>query len=476
MKKLSIFAVALLMAGFIFNQSYASAQNGKEVKMEEKDTTNYVKSSGIVKDVVVKNDNVTLTVASEGKEPITTIFTINDETLLWNSGSTNTIQKDSFKKGQRIDAYYDKNKPMIMIYPAQISPELVIVHDEKKPAYVKVSQFDNNFVSLDNKLKLNISKETIIVNEKGEKVKQQDLNGKELVVFYTFTTRSIPSQTTPSKIVAVDSMSQEDTSNYMKSSGIIKDVSKKDGKVTLTVVTEEKEPQTTIFTINKDTLAYNSGTAKATQKESIKKGQRIDAYYDKNKPMILIYPAQISPELVILHDEKKLGSVKVAKFDDEFLSLDKELKLNIGKETVLVNEKGEKIEKEDLHGKELVVFYTITTMSIPAQTPPNKIVAINYLSPEIKEVQNIIEKDHYMQNGTKMIPLKKVAEYLGYDVKSHPKKGSNILTLGNSSLTITLGEKTYSYNRSLRQFAEKPILKNNNIYVSEDILELLIQQ
>lgn len=267
---------------------------------------------------------------------------------------------------------------------------------------------------------------------------------------------------------------QKDTSNFMKSTGVIKDIETKDGIVTLTVESEEKEPQITNFKLNDETLLFNSGTTKAVEKVTFQKGQRIDAYYDKNKPMIMIYPAQIYPELVIVHDEAKMGSVKVSKFDDEFLSLDNELKLNIGEETLLVNEKGVELEQADLKGKELVVFYTITTMSIPAQTPPTKIIAIDSLSPEMKEVQTIIENDHFIQNGTKMIPLKKVAEQLGYSALTYSKRLGTYLKLENSSLIITVGDKTYSYNRSLRQFTENPVLKNDKTYVSEDILDVLV--
>ena len=481
MKKIGIFTVALiLVVGFGFYQPFAKAQSEEETMVEEKDTSNFIKTSGIITNIVKQDETVTLTVESEDKEPQISILKLTDETLVFNSGTSKALKKETFKKGQKVDAYYGKNKPMIMIYPPQISPELVIVNDTEKFGNVKVSKFDNKLVSLDNDLKLNIGKETTIVNEKGEKLDQKGITEKELVVFYTVSTRSIPAQTTPSKIIAIDysdsEMQQEDTTNYMKFSGIIKDIATKDGKAILTVDTEEKEPQTTIFTITDDTLLFNSGTTKTVKKDSFKKGQRLDAYYDKNKPMILIYPAQITPELVVVHEEGKLGSVKVSKFDDEFLSLDKELKLNIGKETLLVNEKGEKIKQEDLNGKELVVFYTIMTMSIPAQTPPSKIVAINYLSPNMKEVLNIIKKDHFIQNGTKMIPLQKVAEQLGYEVKTDSKRFSTTLSLGNSTIKITRGKKTYSYNKSIQQFKEKPVLKNNKLYVSEDILELLNQQ
>ena len=44
----------------------------------------------------------------------------------------------------------------------------------------------------------------------------------------------------------------------------------------------------------------------------LKKGATVEAYYDKNKPMILIYPTTVTPEIVIVKDEKVLGEVKSA--------------------------------------------------------------------------------------------------------------------------------------------------------------------
>jgi len=163
--------------------------------------------------------------------------------------------------------------------------------------------------------------------------------------------------------------------------------------------------------------------------------------------------------------------------------------LNIGEETPLFNQQGEAIEMKDLHGKELMVFYSITTMSLPPQTPPTKVIALDNATeeapgeetpevkpdPEVTVVDEIIANDHYMKNGVKMIPLRKVAEQLGYKVLSQAKTNGALVTLENSSFTITRGEKMYGYNKSLRQFEVAPELKDKKTYVSEDFLELLIQ-
>lgn len=283
----------------------------------------------------------------------------------------------------------------------------------------------------------------------------------------------------------------KDASDFMRATGVITNIENRDNDLMVTV--ESEEGLITIFRIQDKTLLFNSGTTEEIQSADLKKDMKVEAYYDKNKPMILIYPAQITPELFFVMDEEKPSSIKVGKFDEDFLSLDKELKLNIGEETTIVNQQGEKITKDELTGKELAVFYSITTRSLPPQTPPDKIVALDPLtdegtdeegeetpeSPETPEIPNtivnMIENDHYMKDGVKMIPLRKVAEELGYTVKSQPKVNGAILTKENRSFTITRGELTYGFNKSLKKFEAAPELHEwNKTYVSEDFLEALL--
>ncbi|WP_277584840.1 stalk domain-containing protein [Psychrobacillus antarcticus] len=468
MKKICGVIVIILTLGLIWSQGSVSAQND-DVKVG---TTNFIKASGIITNVETKEDTTTLTVETTGKEPQITFYKVTNETMLYSSGSTKKMDKTALQKGRQIDAYYAKDKPMITIYPAQISPELVVIHDDKTFGSVKVGKFDEELRSLDNELNLKVDNKTILENTKGDKIERQDLSGKELIVFYTMATKSIPAQTTPTKIVAISPVETEDASNFMKFSGVITEITNDKNQIELTVVTEGDEPITTIFPLDNNVLLFKGTNAEPFKKESFKKGQKIEAFYDKNKPMILIYPARITPEIVVVQDKEKFNFVKVAKFDHNLISLDQELQLNISKETDIRNEKGEVITQEDLEGKELIIFYNTATKSIPAQTVPTKIVAVNYLSPELKQ---IINDDHYIQNGVKMIPLHQVAEYLGYEVKDYTVPTQKLVTLtkGNSSFQIFRNMKVYSYNKSLQLFSEKPIVKDKKTYVSEEILDIL---
>lgn len=458
---LSFIAICLLLA-----PTFVLAKEG-----EDSMNSKLERFTGVVKEITHKTDSVILTVETEEKEPIVTIFTISDETLLFNSGTTKEIKQKDFVKEQRIEAYYDKTKARIMIYPAQITPELIIAHDSKNVGFFKVGMFDERLTSEDNQLKLNITKDTLVVNKQGENIVQKNFAGHELIVFYKNSTRSIPAQTIPSKIVVLDD-EEQNASNFIKFTGTVKEVTKGNKEVTLTVETDDDEPQISMFVLNKDVIALNNASTIEVSIDSFQKGTKVDAYYDKNKPMILIYPPRITPDIIVAHGEK--GSlVKVSKFNEELVSLDRELQLKITDKTKLVDEKGKKIRQQELKDKELIVFYS-PPKGEQKLTTPSKIIAIDYVEPAVRELNHIIEENYFIHNGIKMIPLRQVAQHLGYEVISHPKRNSMYLKLGNGSFTITRGELKYGYNRSIREFKEAPILHNMQTYVSEDILELLI--
>ena len=197
----------------------------------------------------------------------------------------------------------------------------------------------------------------------------------------------------------VSSGKEKYATSFMKFTGVIQEI-ERDGKETRLTLENDKG-LIMIMRINDNTLKFNSGTTKLLNLENLKKGATIEAYYDKNKPMILIYPATVTPEIVIMKDEKVHGEVKIAKFDRNFISLDNELKLNIAKDTILLNQQGKKIKEIDLHDKELAIFYSTTTKSIPAQTTPTKIIALDYLTEEMAELQEIIADRSLHEKGYK---------------------------------------------------------------------------
>lgn len=65
-----------------------------------------------------------------------------------------------------------------------------------------LNEFDRNLTARDNSLQLNIAGNTNIETLNGQSV-NCSLGNQTLLVYYTVTTRSIPPQTTPRRIVVL---------------------------------------------------------------------------------------------------------------------------------------------------------------------------------------------------------------------------------------------------------------------------------
>lgn len=132
------------------------------------------------------------------------IYLIGEETLVLNGEEKIVVEPRDLKEGMEITTFYNRNTPVAMSLPAQMTPRVVVIDnkDWEKQHDVFVDRFNEDLVNAVNSLKLNISEDTKIVNEKGEKV--EDIKNKDLIVFFTATTKSIPAQTTPIKIIVLD--------------------------------------------------------------------------------------------------------------------------------------------------------------------------------------------------------------------------------------------------------------------------------
>ncbi|MFF2793673.1 stalk domain-containing protein [Lysinibacillus xylanilyticus] len=260
---------------------------------------------------------------------------------------------------------------------------------------------------------------------------------------------------------------------FIKITGTIENVEKRKDSTYYTVKEDEN---TNVFVVNDDTLVYDN-----TGKEvKLQKGDKVTAFTYANKPMLMIYPPQYNPEVIIV-ETKEIGTVEVDFFNKELVNTDNTLKLNVGKETELLSLSGKKVKAEDLAEQHLLVFYTIATMSIPAQTPPSKVVVLDTIAQEPGEtdpskaaVQEIINNDFYEVEGTKMVPLRLIAEELGFKVESTGKGA--IISKGALSYTITRGQKEYGYNKALRYFKVAPaLLEPTKTYVPVEFVEELMK-
>ena len=274
----------------------------------------------------------------------------------------------------------------------------------------------------------------------------------------------------PEAVSAKEEVKAEVTSDekaFVKVEGAIDGVEKNDE---LTLYTIKGKEESSVLAIKKETLIFdNTG-----KKVELKKGDKVSAYTHADKPMIMIYPPQYTPDAVIVEKDKENTAV-VGIFDDELVDPYLKLQLNIDDSTDISSASGNKVKADDLKGKDLLVFYKETTRSIPAQTTPEKVVVLDENTvDEDATVEQIIEDDHYMIDGVKMVPLRLLAEKLGYVVDSTGVGA--IVSKGAPSYTITRGQKEYGYNKSLMKFKAAPeLLEPRKTYVPVGLIEEMMK-
>jgi hypothetical protein len=114
------------------------------------------------------------------------------------SPTTYFVNHETVSVGDKVTGYYDGNAPAILIFPPQY-PALIMVK-ESTNQNVKVDYFNDQLKSSDGQLKINLSPYTQILLANNQKFTGNPTN-RNLIVIYGPTTKSIPAQTTPYKVI-----------------------------------------------------------------------------------------------------------------------------------------------------------------------------------------------------------------------------------------------------------------------------------
>ena len=114
------------------------------------------------------------------------------------SPSTYVLDQKPIRQGDTIIAFYDTTAPMPLIYPPQYQAVAVVLPCSGE--YAMFDYFDTNLRNSDNTLVLNLSETTSIQLPNGQYYLGTP-GDQYMLVLYTTTTRSIPAQTTPQRLI-----------------------------------------------------------------------------------------------------------------------------------------------------------------------------------------------------------------------------------------------------------------------------------
>ena len=133
-------------------------------------------------------------------------YTIMDDTLIFDQAG-NKLSLEDVKEGSLLDVYTGAYTPAPMIMPPQYQANIIILLDPEaeEAGFTCADTFimvDGMLTGTGNTLALNLTEDVEIVDRDGNPT-QEELENKDLLVFYGASTRSIPAQTSPTKIVVL---------------------------------------------------------------------------------------------------------------------------------------------------------------------------------------------------------------------------------------------------------------------------------
>ncbi len=228
------------------------------------------------------------------------------------------------------------------------------------------------------------------------------------------------------------------------------------------VLVENEEGLLVNFTTNEDTYWL--------QGEHVNVGDSVTGFYEADKPVIMIYPPQYEANVLAVHVNEQ--ELKADIFDKNLLSADKQLKLNISKDTKIVDKSG-KTYVGKITSEKLLVVYKYTTKSLPPQTTPEKIVVLdptNSNTTAVSSMDIVVNNEvisapaaFITKDKTVMVPVRGISEALGYKVtwdKSH--KSVRL----NNSISLTVGKDNYTLGKMAPiTLGLAPISLKGSVYV-----------
>ncbi|MBQ8301593.1 MAG: copper amine oxidase N-terminal domain-containing protein, partial [Clostridia bacterium] len=277
--------------------------------------------------------------------------------------------------------------------------------------------------------------------------------------------------------------------SYFSNTVTVKEVS--EGTISTTTNTEDAEnPENEInYVTSENTLVYTVSGEKKSVKD-ITKDASITVFTSSYSAAPMIMPPQYKADVIIINDAEAVSSVNVDTYVAEgetLVSVSNSLVLNMA-ETTKVVDKEDKETEGILENSDLIVFYSMSTRSIPPQTTPEKVVVIgenaNVVTPEATEapaettapeatvapteapvVETIKASTSFAtENGTVMVPLREIAETLGFTVEWDGATRSVMLNSGKYSLKID--ENSYVAGRMMPvELGSAPVIKNDLTFV-----------
>lgn len=253
----------------------------------------------------------------------------------------------------------------------------------------------------------------------------------------------------------------------------------------IAVTAEEKNSS---FMYTEDTAIYDISGNKLDD-EALTEGTRVRIF---SESLFETRDVKFADAIIVLTDDDRTTVDVDTYFSGgvygDYTNAKEELALNIPDDADITDVRGNKLSKEELDGKKLMVFYSFMTMSIPAQTNPEKIVVLygfngnaevseetEEAAPELEAaaIATVTAGDftgntvYDSENEVILIPVRAVSEALGFEVTWDAENA--VVGVGNARMQI--GNRECSNGEESITLAAAPINDDGTTRVCAEFFE-----
>ena len=188
-------------------------------------------------------------------------------------------------------------------------------------------------------------------------------------------------------------------------------------------------------------------------------GDTVTGFYQANLPMIMIWPPQYNIAILVAGAPTDVF-IKADRFfelddydGDYFFSTDGLFGFRVGDETEIILANGDNFENAELAGRRIVVIYDVSTRSIPELATARKLIVLyedavplpgGLVSLNISDMPILVDGAQITAPAafladdgvTVMVPLRAIAEALGYEVIWQGMATRSIVLTGEVELAI----------------------------------------
>lgn len=235
-----------------------------------------------------------------------------------------------------------------------------------------------------------------------------------------------------------------------------------------------------IFTVESDVFVIDQKDNSYQSIQDLKKGMEITAVLSNNSIMTMSIPP-MTPGAAGFIINAEGSFTDLSAYNEDLTNSTNTLKLNIDEKTVITDIRGSKkaFSKEDLKNNELLVFYSASTRSIPAQTSPSFVMilasaAMEETAPEPQMKLPAVEIQQTEKKAPELVALRDLAEKAGFTIQWTANDKPIVLEKENTKIEITVGKNTYLLNGKENSFSLETKLNDSKVFVSSE-LETILQ-